>query len=31
VASALAARGVACDMVAALRHDHTFVPADRAV
>jgi hypothetical protein len=30
VASALAARGIACNMVAALRHDHVFVPAERA-
>lgn len=30
VASALAARGIACNMVAALRHDHAFVPEDRA-
>ena len=30
VAGALAARGIACNMVAALRHDHAFVPADRA-
>ena len=30
VASALAEAGIACNMVAALRHDHAFVPADRA-
>lgn len=30
VASALAERGIACNMVAALRHDHAFVPEDRA-
>jgi hypothetical protein len=30
VAGALAGRGIACNMVAALRHDHAFVPADRA-
>jgi hypothetical protein len=30
VATALAARGIACNMVAAFRHDHAFVPADRA-
>ena len=30
VAGALAEAGIACNMVAALRHDHVFVPADRA-
>lgn len=30
VAGALARRGIPCNMVAALRHDHVFVPADRA-
>lgn len=30
VASALAEAGIACNMVAALNHDHVFVPADRA-
>jgi hypothetical protein len=30
VAGRLAERGIACNMVAALRHDHAFVPADRA-
>jgi hypothetical protein len=30
VATALAQAGVACNMVAALNHDHVFVPADRA-
>lgn len=30
VASALADAGIACNMVAALRHDHVFVPADKA-
>ena len=30
VAGALAERGIACNIVAALRHDHVFVPADRA-
>lgn len=30
VATALAERGIACNMVAALRHDHAFVPEDRA-
>lgn len=30
VAVALTADGIACNMVAALRHDHVFVPADRA-
>lgn len=30
VAGALAARGIACNMVAALCHDHAFVPAGRA-
>jgi len=29
VASALADAGIACNMVAALHHDHAFVPADR--
>ncbi|UYH54075.1 ACT domain-containing protein [Qipengyuania sp. SS22] len=30
VATALAAAGVACNMVAAFHHDHAFVPSDRA-
>jgi len=30
VAGALAARGIACNMVAATCHDHVFVPAGRA-
>jgi len=30
VATALADAGIACNMVAALNHDHVFVPADRA-
>lgn len=30
VATALAEAGIACNMVAALHHDHVFVPADRA-
>lgn len=30
VASALAEAGIACNMVAALHHDHAFVPFDRA-
>lgn len=30
VASALAEAGIACNMVAALNHDHVFVPVDRA-
>ncbi|MBU6265955.1 MAG: ACT domain-containing protein [Sphingomonadales bacterium] len=30
VATALAQRGIACNMVAAFHHDHVFVPADRA-
>ncbi|MEW6390777.1 MAG: ACT domain-containing protein [Pseudomonadota bacterium] len=30
VATALAEAGIACNMVAALNHDHAFVPADRA-
>ncbi|KQV57207.1 hypothetical protein ASC70_13220 [Caulobacter sp. Root343] len=30
VATALANGGIACNMVAALNHDHVFVPADRA-
>ncbi|AZS21360.1 MULTISPECIES: ACT domain-containing protein [unclassified Caulobacter] len=30
VAGALAEAGIACNMVAALNHDHVFVPADRA-
>jgi len=30
VAAALAEAGIACNMVAALNHDHVFVPADRA-
>jgi hypothetical protein len=31
VSAALAAEGIACNVVAALRHDHVFVPAERAV
>jgi hypothetical protein len=30
VATALAAEGIACNMVAAHHHDHVFVPSDRA-
>ncbi len=30
VATALAKEGIACNVVAALRHDHLFVPYDRA-
>lgn len=30
VATALAQAGIACNMVAALNHDHVFVPAERA-
>ena len=30
VAGALAGSGIACNVVAALHHDHLFVPADRA-
>jgi len=30
VATALAERGIACNMIAATLHDHAFVPADRA-
>ncbi|WP_234030229.1 ACT domain-containing protein [Erythrobacter mangrovi] len=30
VASRLAEAGIACNMVAALHHDHAFVPAERA-
>ena len=30
VATALADAGIACNVVAALHHDHLFVPADRA-
>lgn len=30
VAQALAARGIACNMIAARLHDHVFVPAARA-
>lgn len=30
VATALAQVGIACNMVAALNHDHVFVPEDRA-
>jgi hypothetical protein len=30
VAGALATAGIACNMVAALNHDHVFVPAERA-
>ncbi len=30
VASALADRGIACNMVAAYHHDHAFVPAEMA-
>jgi hypothetical protein len=30
VAGALAAEGIACNMVAGYHHDHVFVPADRA-
>ncbi len=31
VSSALAGAGIACNMVAALHHDHVFVPQERAV
>lgn len=31
VAGALAEAGIACNMIAALHHDHAFVPADQAV
>ena len=30
VATALARAGIACNMVAALNHDHVFVPIERA-
>ena len=30
VATALAAAGIPCNMVAAFHHDHAYVPADRA-
>jgi uncharacterized protein len=30
VATALAAEGIPCNVVAAVRHDHIFVPVDRA-
>ena len=30
VANALATRGIACNVVTAYRHDHIFVPSDRA-
>lgn len=30
VAAALADRGIPCNVVAALRHDHLFVPVDRS-
>jgi len=30
VASALAAEGIPCNVVAAFRHDHVFVPSERA-
>jgi uncharacterized protein len=30
VAAALASAGIACNMVAALNHDHVFVPVERA-
>lgn len=30
VSTTLAEAGIACNMVAALHHDHAFVPADRA-
>ena len=30
VATALTDRGIPCNVVAAVRHDHVFVPADRA-
>ena len=30
VASALASRGIACNMVAAFCHDHVFVPSEHA-
>jgi hypothetical protein len=29
VATALAKAGIACNMVAALNHDHVFVPSER--
>ena len=30
VSTALAEAGIACNVVAAMRHDHVFVPFDRA-